>query len=73
VPPLQCFHTVSVAGGCVANLVFGKASFSKIVIVFHFNECSEVCARGNGRLGVARKVLKMLVPARRFELLTPRV
>jgi hypothetical protein len=30
-------------------------------------------ADGNGRLGVARKLLKILVPASRFELLTPRV
>ncbi len=39
------------------------------MIVFDFN----VCAGQNGRLGVARDLLKILVPARRFELLTPRV
>jgi hypothetical protein len=39
------------------------------MIVFDF----KVCAEQNGRLGVARKVLIILVPATRFELVTPRV
>lgn len=43
------------------------------MIVFDFNVCAKVCADENGRLGVARKLLKVLVPASRFELLTPRV
>lgn len=38
-----------------------------------FKVCAKVCAGQNGRLGAARKLLKILVPARRFELLTPRV
>ncbi len=38
-----------------------------------FKVCAKVCACQNGRLGVARKLLKKLVPASRFELLTPRV
>jgi hypothetical protein len=43
------------------------------MIVFEFNVCAKVCADQNGRLGVARKLLKILVPATRFELVTPRV
>ena len=39
----------------------------------NFNVCAKVCADQNGRLGVARKLLKNMVPASRFELLTPRV
>ena len=38
-----------------------------------FKVCAKVCAQQNGRLGVARSLLKNMVPARRFELLTPRV
>jgi hypothetical protein len=38
-----------------------------------FKVCAKVCAEQNGRLGVARKLLKNLVPATRFELVTPRV
>jgi hypothetical protein len=38
-----------------------------------FKVCAKMCAEQNGRLGAARKLLKILVPARRFELLTPRV
>ena len=33
----------------------------------------KVCASQNGRLGAARNLLKNMVPASRFELLTPRV
>ena len=33
----------------------------------------KVCAKQNGRQNVARQLLRMLVPASRFELLTPRV
>ena len=33
----------------------------------------KVCAGQNGRLGVARKLWKNMVPATRFELVTPRV
>ena len=39
----------------------------------NFKVCAKVCAGQNGRLGVARKLLEVLVPASRFELLTPRV
>jgi hypothetical protein len=52
---------------------YGAAILTKIVTDFHFKVCAKVCADGNGRLGVARKLLKILVPASRFELLTPRV
>ena len=38
-----------------------------------FKVCAKVCAGQNGRLGVARKLLKILVPANGFEPLTPRV
>ncbi len=38
-----------------------------------FKVCAKVCAGQNGRLDAARKLLKILVPASRFELLTPRV
>ncbi|MDX6712383.1 MAG: hypothetical protein QOH96_3399 [Blastocatellia bacterium] len=34
---------------------------------------NEVCANENGRLGAARKSLKIMVPANGFEPLTPRV
>jgi hypothetical protein len=43
------------------------------MIVFDFNVCANVCADENGRLSVARNLLIILVPASRFELLTPRV
>lgn len=42
-------------------------------MVFQIKVCAKVCADENGRLSVARKLLKILVPARRLELLTPRV
>ncbi len=41
-----------------------------------FKVCAKVCAGQNGRPNnqkVARKLLKNMVPASRFELLTPRV
>ena len=38
-----------------------------------FKVCAKVCVEDNGRLGAARKLLKNMVPASRFELLTPRV
>ena len=38
-----------------------------------FKVCAKVCAGKNGRLSVARKLLKNMVPATRFELVTPRV
>ena len=37
------------------------------------NVCAKVCADENGRSSIARKLLNILVPASRFELLTPRV
>ncbi len=43
------------------------------MIDFAFKVCAKVCADENGRLSVARKLLQILVPASRFELLTPRV
>ena len=38
-----------------------------------FKVCAKVCAEQNGRLVAARKLLKNMVPATRFELVTPRV
>ena len=51
----------------------GVAWLQAANIISDFNVCAKVYAGQNGRLGVARNLLKILVPASRFELLTPRV
>jgi hypothetical protein len=38
------------------------SSLNKILIVFRSNVCAKVCAGQNGRLGVARKLLKIWCP-----------
>jgi hypothetical protein len=58
--------------GCEETITLGCHSREN-AIAFTIKVCAKVCADQNGRLHVARKLLNLLVPASRFELLTPRV